>query len=86
MLITHAAILYPNGDIEISCRHYKIIQRQAERGIRSVGAQVVQGFIDSDGNFLTRDQAKQVAVLSGQIPKTHVGELYSEDLWPEEWS
>lgn len=41
-----------------------------------------QGFLASDGAFLTRWQARQLALLNGQCvkPRSH-DELFSEDLW-----
>ena len=43
-----------------------------------------QGFLDSDGNFLTRCQAMSVAIKSKQLsdPAIHVGiRLYARDIW-----
>lgn len=42
-----------------------------------------QGFVTSEGRFVNRCQARQIAHLSGQEPKTTgpAHELYSEDLW-----
>jgi len=46
-------------------------------------AAATQGFITSEGRFVNRCQARQIAHLSGQEPKTTgpAHELYSEDLW-----
>ena len=41
----------------------------------------MQGFIDSDGNFLGRKEAKKVAFDAGQIQSTAHDDLFSEDLW-----
>jgi hypothetical protein len=81
LIIVESAIKYPNGNVETARRHHQIIYLQAQLGNRSVGAE--QGFIDSEGNFLTRAEAKEVALKSGQINEDHQGVLYSEDLWPE---
>ena len=42
-----------------------------------------QGFVTSEGRFVNRIQARQLAHMSGQEPKTTgaAHELYSEDLW-----
>jgi hypothetical protein len=41
-----------------------------------------QGFIDSDGQFLDRFRARQVALRTGQVTKTRSpSDLFSEDLW-----
>ena len=39
------------------------------------------GFFDNYGTFLTRDQAKLVALAAKQITEDHHGMLFSEDLW-----
>lgn len=82
-MIRSAAIKYPNGEVVAeSDRHYKIIELQAGRGIfTKEGA--VQGFVNHRGEFLTRAEAKAEALLYGQIPANHKGELFSEDIWPE---
>ncbi len=40
-----------------------------------------QGFISSTGKFVTRFQARAIAVKYGQLERTRFRELYSEDLW-----
>ncbi len=40
-----------------------------------------QGFISSTGKFVTRFQARAIAVRYGQLERTRFKELYSEDLW-----
>ena len=43
---------------------------------------VEQGFLDSDGEFVNRIDAAQIALESGQIKKLQwPPRLYSEDLW-----
>lgn len=82
MYVEYAAIKYPDGEIMTARRHYKIIALQAQFGIKTQG-DCVQGFTDTAGNFLTRDEAKKVAIEAGQIPADFEGTLYSEDLWPD---
>ena len=44
--------------------------------------EIAQGFLDEEDNFLTRVEAKQVALKCGQLThETDFAELYSEDLW-----
>ena len=44
--------------------------------------EIAQGFLDEEDNFLTRVEAKQTALVCGQlIHETDFAELYSEDLW-----
>ena len=42
-----------------------------------------QGFLTSEGRFVNRVQARQIAYMAGQEPKSTDGdkELFSEDLW-----
>jgi hypothetical protein len=44
---------------------------------------VCQGFLTSEGRFVNRVQARQIAYIAGQEPKTTGCErdLFSEDLW-----
>lgn len=79
--IVDAAIRYNDGEVATDKRHYQIIFLKSITGQSSIGAE--QGFVDSEGNFLTRDEAKEVALKAGQIKKSHKGTLFSEDVWPE---
>lgn len=82
MYIEYAAIKYPNGEIVKARRHYKIIHLQAKLGIKTQG-DCIQGFVDTAGNFLTRDEARDVAIKAKQVPADFTGTLYSEDIWPD---
>ena len=46
-------------------------------------ASACQGFITSEGRFVNRVQARQIAFIAGQDPKTtgNAIHLFSEDLW-----
>lgn len=46
-------------------------------------ASACQGFLTSEGRFVNRVQARQIAFISGQDPKTtgNDRDLFSEDLW-----
>lgn len=79
--IKHAAIKYPDGEIVSGFdRHYKIIALQSKLGISTHG-DCIQGFVDGQDNFLTREEAVPIAKAAGQIPDNFEGELYSEDIW-----
>lgn len=81
MFIKYTAIKYPNGEVVSGFdRHYKIISLQAKFGI-STKEGTVQGFVDSQDNFLTREEAVPIAKAAGQIPEDFEGTLYSEDIW-----
>lgn len=61
------------------CRHHHVIQRyHATTGRSSSGKR--QGFITSQGRFVDRSEAAQIALAAGQIEKFKPL-LYSEDLW-----
>lgn len=46
-------------------------------------ATACQGFLTSEGRFVNRVQARQIAYMAGQDPRTTgpAHELFSEDLW-----
>jgi len=44
-------------------------------------SKAIQGFLTSKGNFLTREESKEMAYKIGQINKTISNTLTSEDLW-----
>ena len=61
--------------------HIHILKKMEEKGIKEKGT---RGFIDSKGKFLNRKEAMDVAVESGQLPKSYSGKglgLHSEDLY-----
>lgn len=43
----------------------------------------IDGFLDADGNFMTREQGLEYALSVGQIraPQWDENKLFSEDLW-----
>ena len=84
--IQHAAIIRSDGELVVGKQHSDIIQH-SPFGTCKVGS--VQGFLTSDGVFATRQEARELAFLSGQIPKEHydlinpnIG-LISENLWSD---
>lgn len=88
-VITHVAIIYKDKTHSLPApnRHHNIIHNLSkEYGIDS-GGEAIQGFLDSEGNFLNREQAFILASKNGQLkrrtgPKYYQGnELFSEDLW-----
>lgn len=82
--ITHVAIKYDGKIYSLPKpnRHHDVI-----RMIGGISGPDVQGFVDEDGEFLTRKQAYALACVNGQLnrrpgPGHYQGpELYSEDLW-----
>lgn len=79
--ITHVAIRH-NGKVYSlppPNRHNHVIRLAVEDGVQHVG-QHEQGFLDSAGRFLSREEAADVAYKAGQIDHPKSG-LFSEDLW-----
>ena len=62
-------------------RHHDVIRLLVRDGERTpVSGE--QGFIDSFGNFLNREEAAQVALNNGQVNNLIAPpSLFSEDLW-----
>jgi hypothetical protein len=84
--IVSAAMKMSDGLIVVGVRHYSPDMRSTLWRIYGASYKlsvVEQGFIDTRGNFLTREEAWKVAECNGQI--RHVvsspGELYSENLY-----
>jgi hypothetical protein len=75
------------GRIITGARHYDKIMREqinASEGIKAWQGKCDQGFIDQFGDFLTRAEARVIAVERGQIFRRCGGdeeELYSENLY-----
>jgi hypothetical protein len=63
-------------------RHNDVIHKYVETtGIRPIPhARSTQGFLTSDGRFVTRQEAAKIAALAGQTADRFEA-LYSEDLW-----
>ncbi len=74
-----------DGIVFTGLRHGHIIRDMVECGfldkIEEGPARTKdQGFVDSNGIYLTREAARVYAIKAGQVPPNH-GTLYSEDLW-----
>lgn len=78
MFITHAAIMFSNGEV-VEGTQYQSIQHLS----RKIGfaGEHINGFTDSSGDFVLPKDAAKVAFKAGQI-KTPVDELNPDDLWP----
>lgn len=85
-MITSAAVLLTTKDgrhFEIPChRHadafYIASQFLAQDELDKT--KIRQGFIDHNGNFLDRIEARKHAFMCGQVVEPN-GQLFSEDLW-----
>ncbi len=81
-VLVNSAIKYADGTIETGRRHCDVIALMAKVGVYTRSDNSIQGFVDNRGQFYDREQARKVAIKSGQLPKHFEGEVYSEDLWP----
>jgi polyhydroxyalkanoate synthesis regulator protein len=78
MFITHAAIMYSNGEV-LTGRNYQKINYLAQK--IGFGGEHINGFTNSYGEFVLPHEAAAIATHSGQI-KQEVQELAPDDLWP----
>lgn len=82
--IIAAAIKY-NGIIFTGDRHGNILQYMNKIGQLKgkPSGQItyeMQGFINASGAFLSREDARIIAIAEKRVERNH-GTLYSEDLW-----
>jgi hypothetical protein len=81
-----AAAIVQNGkvwSVPAPGRHCDVIQHMNNCGVELTADLEAQGFLTSNGVFLTRTEAKQTAIESGQLKTNNpiLKELFSEDLW-----
>ncbi|EKD22635.1 MAG: hypothetical protein ACD_84C00030G0001 [uncultured bacterium] len=84
--IVCAAVKHPSGSMLVGPRHYDhIMQRQAMTNRVAFNEhECICGFLNQDGEFLTREQAWVVAVSAKQIIRKFTddeGRLFSEHLY-----
>lgn len=81
-----AAAIEFKGKVWPGDRHGHIIRYLVATGIATdedkplTDENSTQGFIDSNGKFWSREDARNIAIQCDQVPWDH-GTLYSEDLW-----
>lgn len=90
-MITKVAVKFEGNiySLEKPNRHHNVLwmiyDTFGRRG--DTGGPGAQGFVDNEGNFLTREEAWKVAERCGQIIRrcggdtANGGTLYSENLW-----
>lgn len=81
-----AAVLYADGTMLVGPRHFDaVMMAQYHRAkIKAAEEKSAQGFVDQWGEFLTREEAHQVASEQGQIRHRCGGDegcLFSENLY-----
>lgn len=88
--IKAAAIRLPDGSVLTRpppARHFdlmNLIGKPAKKSALVTVPQHDQGFLDSDGVFVSRAEAFGIAAAARQIrraPPTSHGRLFTEDLW-----
>lgn len=80
--IKAAAVILKDGRIFTGKHHGDCIKKALENNAPIPITQKQQGFIDEDGNFLTRIEAGEVAFKSGQIKNNPKGNtICSERIW-----
>lgn len=91
-MITHVAIRFQDRiwSLPKPNRHHHVIRLIAdETGVTSVDAYLDdQGFLDDQGNYLTREEAFAHAAKAGQLVelmkpenRRNLALLFSEDVW-----
>lgn len=80
-----AAAIRHKGEIyalPAPARHHDIIRHINKKTGDVVPGNSKQGFIDSDRGFVSRRDARYLAIVQEQIKEAgHPTELFSEDLW-----
>lgn len=85
-MITQAAIWASDGVVYTGLRHDLIINEVAPPGVCKVHPKW-QGFVDTEGNFLHREEAAKVALETGQLERltVHRKDLFSEEFRGQWW-
>jgi hypothetical protein len=74
------------GEVVLGVRHYDPFMQKSYEAVPHHGDPVDQGFIDQYGVFMSREEALEVALSSGQINRWRTktfpeSKLFSEDLY-----
>jgi len=73
--VTVAAVLKPG-------RHKDVIAQLTHHGYSAMAVgPTSQGFVTSEGRFVDRKEAKEIALEAKQIEDMARSELHSEDVW-----
>jgi hypothetical protein len=86
LYILSSAIRHPNGMIFSAtspCKHHQLIRLMSRYGMAGVKNTRDQGFLTSDGHFVDRRIALEIATDAGQIIRktSPKDKLFSEDMW-----
>ena len=83
-VVVCAANRLASGLIVCGARHHDAVMNEQIRAAGETHIGEEQGFIDQFGNFLTREDARTIALENGQIKKRCGGDsvrLFSENLY-----
>lgn len=82
--IRHAAVKTKCGMILLGKSHGDCFMQGDKTGMKMSSAYDDQGFMTSEGRFVERPEAAQIALAAGQISAATTI-LFSEDLWSKEY-
>ena len=76
-----SAIKQPDGKVWTGKRHQHCIATIVQAtGVKPVTGE--QGFVTMSGRFVSREEARDIAIAAGQVASTvHRTQLFSEDLY-----
>lgn len=80
MFIKRAAMLFELDGLVEGQSYSAILELAQQSGFTS---EHISGFIDSHDNFIDGNTAADIAIKSGQVPRSFSGPLQPEDLVPE---
>lgn len=85
-IITHVAIINDGKIYSLPKpnRHHHLIKLIFEENGKGLTRGQIQGFLDSDGNFVDRFEALKIALEAKQVlneKDIRAERLFSEDLW-----
>lgn len=78
--ITDAAVKLPSGEIYTGTSHPQIATELEEKGIKFPQTEKSQGFVTSEGRFVLRKEAGEIARKAKQLKKE--GEVFAHDFGP----
>lgn len=79
-----AANRFPCGTVILGVRHWDRIMCDTADALSLAGGDEEQGFVDNLGNFISREEARDIALRADQIYRETgmaTDELYSEHLY-----
>jgi hypothetical protein len=84
-VIKHAAVKSVDGWIFLGKCHADCFHKAHHIKVKMSQKADDQGFVTSEGRYVTRFEAAKIAEASKQVDKSVGGFLFSEDLWHVEY-